>query len=75
MSSTEIEKPSLKREPNMEHPDRNDTSLEKNSLKDDVVEEQLSETTFPEGGARAWAVAAGCGFVLFATFGYVNAFG
>jgi hypothetical protein len=32
-------------------------------------------TTFPEGGARAWAVAAGAAGVLFCTLGYSNAFG
>ena len=30
---------------------------------------------FPDGGARAWAVAGGCSAVLFATFGMANAFG
>jgi hypothetical protein len=33
------------------------------------------ETTFPEGGARAWGVAIGAAGVLFSTFGYANAFG
>ncbi|KAL3427810.1 riboflavin transporter MCH5 [Phlyctema vagabunda] len=37
--------------------------------------EKVGETTFPEGGARAWAVAAGTAGILFTTFGYVNAFG
>lgn len=31
--------------------------------------------SFPDGGARAWAVAGGCSAVLFATFGMANAFG
>lgn len=31
--------------------------------------------TFPEGGTRAWCVAAGHGGVAFCTFGYVNSFG
>jgi hypothetical protein len=30
---------------------------------------------FPEGGFRAWSVAAGAGGILFCTFGYANAFG
>ena len=30
---------------------------------------------FPEGGGRAWAVAIGCGGLLFGTFGFCNAFG
>lgn len=33
------------------------------------------EMTFPEGGARAWFVAAGAAGVLFCTLGYVNSFG
>lgn len=35
----------------------------------------LEETTYPEGGLRAWAVAMGAAGVLFSTMGYVNAFG
>ncbi|PQE15489.1 riboflavin transporter MCH5 protein [Rutstroemia sp. NJR-2017a WRK4] len=31
--------------------------------------------TFPDGGARAWAVTAGAAGLLFCTFGYINAFG
>lgn len=30
---------------------------------------------FPEGGAKAWSVAAGATLVLFSTLGYVNSFG
>lgn len=30
---------------------------------------------FPDGGARAWSVAAGAAGVFFCTFGYVNNFG
>jgi MFS family permease len=33
------------------------------------------QATFPDGGARAWSVAAGAAGVLFSTFGYANAFG
>lgn len=33
------------------------------------------EISFPEGGARAWFVAAGAAGVLFCTLGYVNSFG
>ena len=34
-----------------------------------------SELTFPDGGFRAWLVAAGAGCVLFSTMGYSNSFG
>lgn len=37
--------------------------------------EKAQELIFPEGGARAWAVALGCAGILFCTFGYINAFG
>jgi hypothetical protein len=33
------------------------------------------EVTYPDGGARAWFVAAGAAGILFSTFGYANAFG
>lgn len=33
------------------------------------------DDTFPEGGLRAWLVAAGTACVLFATLGYSNGFG
>lgn len=33
------------------------------------------EHSFPEGGARAWAVAIGTAGVLFCTLGYINSFG
>lgn len=31
--------------------------------------------TFPDGGWKAWSTVAGAWLVLFASFGYVNAFG
>lgn len=37
--------------------------------------ETSEEMTFPEGGARAWFVAAGTAGVMFCTLGYVNSFG
>ena len=40
-----------------------------------LASEKAEESTYPEGGVRAWSVAAGCGGMLFCTFGYVNAFG
>lgn len=41
------------------------------------LEEQtpVEEITFPEGGARAWAVAVANGGVTFCTLGYINSFG
>jgi hypothetical protein len=75
MSATDMEKSSLECEPKVPHLNTNGTSSEKNSVENDVATEESSDNTFPEGGARAWGVAAGCSFVLFATFGYVNAFG
>jgi hypothetical protein len=33
------------------------------------------ESEFPEGGARAWMVAAGTASVMFCTLGYTNSFG
>lgn len=38
-------------------------------------QETSEEMTFPEGGARAWFVAAGAAGVMFCTLGYVNSFG
>jgi hypothetical protein len=37
--------------------------------------EKTSQLEFPDGGARAWSVAAACAGILFCTFGYVNSFG
>jgi hypothetical protein len=51
-----------------------DTPLEKNSL-EGPVKGPGYDTSFPEGGPRAWAVAIACAFALFCTFGYANAFG
>lgn len=51
------------------------TSRGANSPEGTVQDEKFEETTFPEGGTRAWLVAASCAGVLFCTFGYVNAFG
>jgi hypothetical protein len=43
---------------------------------DDIPEKQAPpQVTFPEGGLKAWLVAAGAALVMFGTFGYVNAFG
>lgn len=46
------------------------------SLHESANERETSEAlSFPEGGARAWGVAAGAAGVLFCTLGYVNSFG
>lgn len=46
------------------------------ALSDHADGREISEEmTFPEGGARAWFVAAGAAGVLFCTLGYVNSFG
>jgi hypothetical protein len=37
--------------------------------------EEPSQLSFPDGGGRAWSVAAACAGILFSTFGYVNSFG
>jgi hypothetical protein len=43
---------------------------------EDIPEKQAApRITFPEGGLKAWLVAAGAALVMFGTFGYVNAFG
>ena len=36
---------------------------------------RVDTMTFPEGGARAWFVAAGNGGVMFCTLGFINTFG
>lgn len=38
-------------------------------------EEKDDIDSFPEGGARAWLVAAGAGCVMFSTLGYSNSYG
>ncbi len=46
------------------------------ALSDNTIEKDTStETSFPEGGARAWSVAMDTGGVMFSTLGYTNAFG
>jgi hypothetical protein len=61
------------REQNEEH-DRKESCDETSSGR--TAGEEVSDmTAFPEGGARAWAVAAGTAGALFCTFGYCNAFG
>jgi hypothetical protein len=40
-----------------------------------TFDERNDEDSFPEGGLRAWLVAAGAGGILFTTLGYSNSFG
>lgn len=49
-----------------------DTTAESSIAEKDISSQ---DAEFPEGGARAWAVAIGSALVMFATFGYANAFG
>lgn len=39
------------------------------------MSEKDESDSFPEGGLRAWLVAAGAGCVLFSTLGYSNSYG
>jgi hypothetical protein len=55
---------------------KTDLSLsEKESPETLLVKGDAPEDTFPEGGARAWCVAAGTAGVTFCTLGYLNSFG
>jgi MFS family permease len=53
-------------------PDSLDTSVKGEPAVELPTQQQAA---FPDGGARAWLVAAGAAGVLFSTFGYANAFG
>jgi len=56
--------------------EQNGEQFREGASPDEIDVKEISElTTFPEGGARAWAVAAGAAGVLFCTLGYSNAFG
>lgn len=39
------------------------------------VEKAPAAMDFPDGGFRAWSVAAGHAGAMFCTFGYINSFG
>lgn len=41
----------------------------------DIDGPKPEDSEFPDGGTRAWLVAAGAGGVLFCTLGYTNVFG
>jgi MFS family permease len=41
----------------------------------ELEEQKPSQPEFQEGGLRAWVTVVGAWFALFATFGYINAFG
>ncbi|KAJ9142962.1 Riboflavin transporter MCH5 [Pleurostoma richardsiae] len=49
--------------------------VEKPSRDDSGDETATPAQDFPEGGLRAWMVAAGTGGILFCTLGYTNSFG
>jgi hypothetical protein len=65
--------PSYFQDRNPEHAEKR--SGEETSSNEPGSKEISDPTTFPEGGARALAVAAGAAGVLFCTLGYSNAFG
>lgn len=44
-------------------------------LSDNTLEKAAAPPDFPEGGLRAWSVAAGNAGAMFCTFGYINSFG
>ena len=48
---------------------------EKQPAEQRLVENDELDVTYPEGGARAWAVAGGTAGIAFCTLGYVNSFG
>lgn len=56
-------------------PFESDESVEENPTEPGDIAIPASYSDFPEGGFRAWSVAAGAAGVLFCTFGYANAFG
>jgi hypothetical protein len=59
------------------HNEHNETSLEPLEQQAGVESksEESGQLPFPDGGGRAWSVAAGCAGILFCTFGYINSFG
>lgn len=59
--------------PGPEHPTGADESASLSQK--DIDGLQAQEAEFPDGGTRAWLVAAGAGGVLFCTLGYTNVFG
>jgi hypothetical protein len=52
-----------------------DSDIERSVNEPAAVAPAAPDFDFPEGGLRAWSVAAGAAGVLFCTFGYANAFG
>lgn len=54
---------------------RRQHSVASNEKTEDDGPEAKPEDTYPEGGLRAWLVAAGTACVLFSTLGYSNCFG
>lgn len=58
-------------------PNSVDTEASSRTMAEDTTEKSAvePELTYPEGGARGWAVAIGGATILFSTFGYANAYG
>lgn len=79
MDQEEAKKLAMDRDVESSFENAPETLVEGSTL--DVSDEKPVEQTgpsvhdFPDGGARAWSVAAGAAGVLFCTFGYGNAFG
>ncbi|KAF8909693.1 major facilitator superfamily domain-containing protein [Gymnopilus junonius] len=55
----------------------NDAGLKKQevSIESEALSDLKIETTFPEGGLRAWLVVVGVFLIQFCSFGYTNAYG
>ncbi|QSZ33609.1 hypothetical protein DSL72_005177 [Monilinia vaccinii-corymbosi] len=55
--------------------DMGEAEHEIRAIQSESEKQQDFAMDFPDGGARAWSVAAGAAGLLFCTFGYTNAFG
>lgn len=56
-------------------PTENDPKASSDTSTPNDDEKVAAAPTFPEGGIRAWSVAAGHAGAMFCTFGYINSFG
>ncbi|KAM3084668.1 hypothetical protein ACMFMG_003129 [Clarireedia jacksonii] len=87
MASQQIHNPDA--QANGASPAKSEMDIERSAVVEEEVECTVADTstdetpekptvsmmTFPDGGARAWSVAAGAAGILFCTFGYINTFG